>query len=187
MTKSVMVTGANSGIGRATALELAAHGYDVIGTTRSEAKAAELHASAADHDVELRTVVLDVADAESTERGFAEIASMTDGGPWAVINNAGFAHSGAIEDVNDEDARYQLEVNLVAPMRIARLVLPTMRERGDGRIVNLSSIAGRVSTPLTGWYCAADRSRAVRCAGDSYRARRFRYGDLGRRAETDPG
>jgi NAD(P)-dependent dehydrogenase (short-subunit alcohol dehydrogenase family) len=155
MTKSVVITGANSGIGKATALELAAAGYDVIGTARSEAKANELHDAATARNVQLRTVVLDVADADSTEHGFKEIAEMTGGGPWAVINNAGFAHSGAIEDVSDDDARYQLEVNLIAPMRIARLVLPGMRERGEGRIINISSIAGRVASPMAGWYSAS--------------------------------
>jgi NAD(P)-dependent dehydrogenase (short-subunit alcohol dehydrogenase family) len=105
--------------------------------------------------VSVRTVVCDVGDDESTRTGFAEIADLTDGGPWAVVNNAGFAQPGAVEDVSAEDARYQLEVNLVAPARIAQLVLPSMRERGDGRIVNVSSIAGRVSAPLTGWYCAS--------------------------------
>jgi NAD(P)-dependent dehydrogenase (short-subunit alcohol dehydrogenase family) len=155
MAKSVVITGANSGIGKATALELAGAGYDVIGTARSGAKAKELHIAAAERGIGLRTVLLDVADAGSTEQGFKEIAELTGGGPWAVINNAGFAHSGAIEDVSDEDARYQLEVNLVAPMRIARLVLPAMRGRGEGRIVNISSIAGRVSSPMTGWYSAS--------------------------------
>ena len=155
MAKSVVITGATSGIGRATALELAAKGYDVIGTARTAAKAQTLQDEAASRGVELRTVLLDVADAASTAEGFAEIAELTGGGPWAVVNNAGFAQSGAIEDVDDEAVRYQLEVNLVAPMRIARLVLPSMRERGDGRIVNISSIAGRVSAPMTGWYAAS--------------------------------
>ena len=142
MTKSVVVTGANSGIGLATALELAAHGYDVIATARTAEKADLIRAAAGDRGLTLRTVLLDVADAASTEAGFAEIAELLDGeAPWAVINNAGFAQSGAIESVDDEAVRYQLEVNLVAPMRIARLVLPGMRERGDGRIVNISSIA----------------------------------------------
>src|SRR5206468_1671900 len=77
MNRSVVITGANSGIGRATALELAAHGYDVIGTARNDAKAAELRAAAADRQVPLRTVLLDVADMESTEQGFAQIAEMT--------------------------------------------------------------------------------------------------------------
>ncbi|KWX08017.1 short-chain dehydrogenase, partial [Carbonactinospora thermoautotrophica] len=155
MTRSVVVTGATSGIGLATALELAATGYDVIGTARSEEKAAKLRQIADRHCVGIRTVLLDVADAESTVRGFTQIAEMTDGGPWAVVNNAGLAQPGAIEDVDDDQAYYQLEVNLIAPARIARLVLPTMRQRRDGRIINISSISGRVSTPFIGWYCAS--------------------------------
>ena len=155
MGASVVVTGANRGIGRETALELAGAGYDVIGTVRSKNKARALLDAAEVRGLALRTVLLDVADAASTERGFAEIAELTDGGPWAVVNNAGFAQAGAIEDVDDAAVRYQLEAGLVAPARIARLVLPAMRERGDGRIVNVSSIAGRLSLPLLGWYCAA--------------------------------
>src|SRR4051794_3546795 len=155
MGRTVVVTGANSGIGLATAMELATAGYDVIGTARSQDKADVLHETAVERDVAVRSVLLDVADAESTAKGFAEIDAMTDGGPWAVVNNAGLAQAGAVEDVDDDDVRYQLEVNLVAPARIARLVLPGMRERGDGRIVNISSIAGRMSLPLMGWYCAS--------------------------------
>ncbi len=155
MPRSVVITGANSGIGLSTAIELANAGYDVIGTVRTEAKARIMQDAAEAKGAQVRAAVLDVGDEESTRKGFAQIAEMTDGGPWAVINNAGFAQPGAVEDVPAEDARYQLEVNLVAPARIAQLVLPAMRERGDGRIVNLSSIAGRVSAPLTGWYCAS--------------------------------
>ena len=155
MSRSVVVTGANSGIGLATALELARVGYDVVGTARSADKAAVLTDAAAERGLTVRSVLCDVADEASTREGFAEIERMTDGGPWAVVNNAGFAQAGAVEDVSAEDARYQLEVNLVAPARIAQLVLPGMRARGDGRIVNVSSIAGRVSAPLTGWYAAS--------------------------------
>lgn len=155
MTRSVVVTGANSGIGRATALELARSGYDVIGTARTAAKAEALHDAAGGRGLTLRTVLCDVADADATTQAFREIAALTGGGPWAVVNNAGIAQSGAVEDVGDEEARHQLEVNLVAPMRIARLVLPGMRERSGGRIVNISSVAGRIGTPMMGWYCAS--------------------------------
>jgi NAD(P)-dependent dehydrogenase (short-subunit alcohol dehydrogenase family) len=153
--RSVVVTGANSGIGLVTVLELAGAGYDVIGTVRSPGKAELVQAAAAERGVEVRTVEMDVDDAASTEKGFAEVDELTGGGPWAVVNNAGYAQSGAVEDVSDELARAQLETNLLAPMRIARLVLPGMRERGEGRIVNMSSVAGRLSTPLMGWYCAS--------------------------------
>jgi NAD(P)-dependent dehydrogenase (short-subunit alcohol dehydrogenase family) len=153
MGKTVVVTGANSGIGLATAVELAGAGYDVVGTARSAEKAQALVDAATARGLEVRTAILDVADAESTAKGFAEIEADSD--IWAVVNNAGFAQAGAVEDVGDDDVRYQLEVNLVAPARIARLVLPAMRSRGDGRIVNISSVAGRISMPLMGWYCAS--------------------------------
>ena len=154
--KSVVVTGANSGIGLATAVELAAHGYDVIGTVRSEEKAAILHAAATEKGTALRHVVCDVADAASTEQAFAEVAAMTaENGLFAVVNNAGYGFAGPVEEVSDDAAREIFETNVLGPMRICRLVLPDMRERGEGRIVNISSIAGRVTTPMTGWYCAS--------------------------------
>src|SRR5512135_487061 len=153
--KSVVVTGANSGIGLATAIELATSGYTVFGTVRDDSKAARLRDAARAADTSVTAVVCDVGDADSCERGFAEIAAQTGGGPWAVVNNAGYAQAGAVEDVPDELAREQLEVNLIAPTRVARLVLPAMRERGGGVIVNISSVLGRATTPLLGWYCAS--------------------------------
>jgi NAD(P)-dependent dehydrogenase (short-subunit alcohol dehydrogenase family) len=174
MGKSVVVTGANSGIGLATALELARTGYDVIGTVRSEQKAAGLRDEAHRRGLTLQTVICDVADASSTEDAFAEIAERTGGGPWAVVNNAGYAQPGAIEDVDDDLVHQQLEVNLVAPMRIARLVLPAMRARGEGRIINVSSIAGRVTSPLLGWYCAS--KHALEAATDALRMEVARFG-----------
>src|SRR5215468_1829926 len=89
MGNSVVVTGATSGIGRETALLLAKEGYDVIATARTADKADDLVKAAADKGLSLRTVICDVTDSESTVRAFTEIATMTDGGPWAVVNNAG--------------------------------------------------------------------------------------------------
>jgi NAD(P)-dependent dehydrogenase (short-subunit alcohol dehydrogenase family) len=161
MAASVVVTGATGGIGRATALLLARAGYDVVGTARSEEAARELRKGAAGCGPGVRTVVCDVADPVATARAFAEIAGMTGGGPWAVVNNAGFAQAGAVEDLDDESARRQLEVNLLAPVRIARLVLPAMRRRRDGRIVNVSSVVGRMTVPMLGWYCASKQGLAA--------------------------
>ena len=155
MGKTVVVTGANSGIGLATVLELAGAGYDVVGTVRSAAKADVIDRAAGERGVVVRTCKLDVDDADSCAAGLAQIAADSPDGIWALVNNAGFAQSGAVEDVNDELVRAQLETNVVAPIRLARLVLPGMRERGGGRIVNISSVAGRLSTPLMGWYCAS--------------------------------
>jgi NAD(P)-dependent dehydrogenase (short-subunit alcohol dehydrogenase family) len=153
--RSVLVTGANAGIGLVTALELAGAGYDVVGSVRSAAKAKDVQRAADDKGVRVRTVQLDVDDPDSCAAGVATVAEMTGGGPWALVNNAGYAQSGAVEDVDDAQVRAQLETNVVAPIRLARLVLPAMREAGEGRIVNISSVAGRLSTPLMGWYCAS--------------------------------
>lgn len=153
-SKSVLLTGANSGIGLVTALELAGAGWDVVGTARSEAKAQGIVDAAAERGLTVRIVLCEVDDAESCARAVSEAEELT-GGLYALVNNAGYAQSGAVEDVSDEQVRAQLETNLVAPMRLARLVLPAMRERGEGRIVNVSSVAGRLSTPLLGWYAAS--------------------------------
>lgn len=172
MTRTVVVTGANSGIGLATALELAGAGYDVVGTARSQDKADVLLQAADERGLSVRTALCDVADAESTEKAFAEIEAASE--IWGLVNNAGFAQAGAIEDVGDDDVRYQLEVNLVAPARIARLVLAGMRRRGDGRIVNISSVAGRVSLPLMGWYCAS--KHGLEAMTDALRMEAAAYG-----------
>jgi NAD(P)-dependent dehydrogenase (short-subunit alcohol dehydrogenase family) len=174
MGRSVVVTGATSGIGLATALELAGHGFEVIGTARSGAQAERLAGIAAARGLALRTVLLDVTDPESCVRAFTEVAALTDGGPWAVVNNAGVAAPGAIEDVDDDAVHQQFEVNVLAPARIARLVLPAMRQRGDGRIVNISSISARVTMPYLGWYGAS--KRALEAVSDALRVEAGPFG-----------
>jgi NAD(P)-dependent dehydrogenase (short-subunit alcohol dehydrogenase family) len=150
MSKSVLITGATSGIGLVTCLELAGAGWDVIGSARSPEKAQRITDVAEEQGLTLRTVLLDVDDPQSCARAVEEVGEL-----HALVNNAGFAQSGAVEDVSCDLARAQLETNLIAPMRVAKLVLPGMRERGDGRIVNVSSVAGRLSIPLMGWYSAS--------------------------------
>ncbi|MFI9206440.1 SDR family oxidoreductase [Streptomyces sp. NPDC053048] len=157
MSRSVVVTGASSGIGQATALLLAGAGYEVFATVRSEEKGDKLRAEAEEKATgkRLRTPVLDVTDTAQCAEVFADIAERTGGGPWAVVNNAGTALPGAIEDVDEEQARRLMAVNLHAPAHIARLVLPAMRRRGDGRILNVSSVAARSVMPFAGWYSAS--------------------------------
>jgi NAD(P)-dependent dehydrogenase (short-subunit alcohol dehydrogenase family) len=147
--RTVLTTGANSGLGLATVIELARRGYHSVGSVRSEAKAEAVQRAAAQAHVTVDTVLLDVTDAEQC----ADVAGRYD--LYGIVNNAGYSVTGAIEDVPDDEARAILETMLVAPMRLARLALPGMRARGSGRIVNISSIYGRISTPFTGWYQAA--------------------------------
>lgn len=157
MQRSAMVTGASGGIGLATCLELAAAGYSVVGTVRSDEAAAAVADAAGERGVADRvsTVRCDVTDAVACAQAVEETTAALGEAPWALVNNAGFAQPGAVEEVDDEAARHQLEVNLLAPARFSRLVLPGMQARGDGRIVMVSSIAGRVSFPFMGWYDAS--------------------------------
>jgi len=145
--RSVLTTGANSGIGLATVVEIARRGFHSIGTVRSKAKAKVVAEAAEEAGVEVETVQLDVTDAERCADVIAEVGPL-----YGLVNNAGYGLTGAIEDVEDDEARAVLETMVLAPMRLARLVLPGMRDAGQGRIVNVSSIYGRTSTPLTGWY-----------------------------------
>lgn len=172
--RSVVVTGATSGIGFVTVLELARAGWQVVGTGRSAEGLDGLRAAAERDGLKIGTAAFDVADADATERAFATIAENLGGGPWAVVNNAGHAQAGAVEDVGDEQARRQLEVNLLAPARIARLVLPEMRRRGSGRIVNVSSFGGLVSEPFIGWYSAS--KHGLEALSDSLRLETARFG-----------
>lgn len=148
--QTVLTTGANSGIGLDSVLEIARRGYRSVGSVRSEAKAEVVHKAAADAGVEVTTVLLDVTDAARCEAVIDEIGPL-----YGLVNNAGYGVTGAIEDVSDEEASAVLETMVLAPMRLARLALPAMREARTGRIVNVSSIMGRTTTPLTGWYQAS--------------------------------
>jgi NAD(P)-dependent dehydrogenase (short-subunit alcohol dehydrogenase family) len=162
-SRTVLTTGANSGIGLATTLELARRGHRSIGSVRSEAKAAVVHEAAAEAGVDVETVLLDVTDAERCAEVVAEV------GPdlYGLVNNAGYALTGAIEDITDDEARHLFETMVLAPMRLSRLALPVLRAHGRGRIVNVSSIAGLVSSPLAGWYTGT--KHALEALTDSLR------------------
>ncbi|MET1001868.1 MAG: SDR family NAD(P)-dependent oxidoreductase, partial [Acidimicrobiia bacterium] len=147
--RTAITTGANSGIGLATVLELARRGFRSVGTVRSEAKGRVVDDAARELDLEVETVLLDVTDAEGCARVIEDYK------PYALVNNAGYSITGSIEDVTDAEARAAFETMVLAPMRLARLAIPHMRDRNGGRIVNVSSIYGRTSTPLTGWYQGA--------------------------------
>ena len=158
---AVLTTGANSGIGLATAIDVARRGYRSIGTVRSQAKADALASAAEQAGVDVEPVILDVTDADRCEKVMVGLDL------YGLVNNAGYTNTGAVEDVDDDDVRHQLETMTVAPMRLARLALPAMREAGRGRIVNVSSIYGRTTSPLTGWYQAA--KHALEAVSDALR------------------
>ena len=149
----VLVTGANSGFGLAASLRLAGRGWDTWRTVRSRAKAKMLRDAAREAGVSERVhpLVLDVSDHEAVVARWPRLPKF-----YAVVNNAGYSELGAVEEVTAAEAKRQLDVNLIAPAVVSACALPAMRERGSGRIVMISSIAGRAAIlPLNGWYHAS--------------------------------
>jgi NAD(P)-dependent dehydrogenase (short-subunit alcohol dehydrogenase family) len=149
-----VVTGANSGIGRATAIHLAACGHEVYGTVRSRDRATKLVAMSAERDVEVRLVELDVADDTSVRRGFHEILDRA-GHVDVLVNNAGVGGNGVAEETPPAQYLEVMNVNLCGAVRCAQAVLPQMRERRSGAIVNITSIAGRVAALAQSPYVAS--------------------------------
>jgi NAD(P)-dependent dehydrogenase (short-subunit alcohol dehydrogenase family) len=142
--ETVLITGANSGIGRATALRLAAAGYRVHAAMRDPSRAEKLLALAGQAGCEVRTLQLDVTDAGSV-RGAAERLLAQAGHVDVLINNAGIGWNATVEDVDVEAAKVVFETNYWGAIRCVQALLPSMRERGSGHIVNVSSIAGRIA------------------------------------------
>lgn len=142
-----IVTGASSGIGAAAARRLHALGYTVYAVARR----IELMAPLADDGI--RPVRVDVTDDAALAALVSRVIAET-GRVDVLVNNAGYGAMGALEDVPMAEARRQFDVNLFALARLIQLVLPHMRNQGGGRIVNVSSIGGKVHVPLSGWYHA---------------------------------
>ena len=145
MSQVVMITGASAGIGKATALDLLARGFVVYGLARRVAKMQAL-VEAGGHALEL-----DVTKPDAAERCVQRIVA-EQGRIDVLVNNAGFGLYGPVEEVPLDQARYQYDVNLFGLARLTQLVLPHMRRQGRGRIINISSIGGVISTPLGAWY-----------------------------------
>ena len=154
MTSVAVVTGANSGIGRATAIHFAARGFTVLGTVRDRWRATKLGAMAAERGVDVELVELDVADDESVRRGFDEILTRT-GAVDVLVNNAGVTRNGVVEESSPSDYLEVMNINLCGAVRCTRAVLPGMRERGRGAIVNVSSVVGRVAALAQSPYVAS--------------------------------
>lgn len=161
MARTILTTGANSGIGLATVLGLARLGFDSVGSVRSAAKARSVRQAAQRAGVQVRTVILDVTDREECAHVIDRLR------PYGLVNNAGYSAAGAVEDVEDAEARLAIETMVLAPVRLARLAVPHMRAAGGGRIVNISSVYGLMTTPLTGWYQAS--KHALEAISDALR------------------
>ena len=159
-TRTALVTGASSGIGQDTARRLQALGYTVYGAAR---RTDRLRALAADG---IRPLPMDVTDDASMSAGVNRILEET-GRIDVLVNNAGYGSFGAVEDVPMDEARRQFEVNVFGLARLTQLVAPHMRAQGSGTIINISSIGGRLTTPLGGWYHAT--KYAVEALSDALR------------------
>lgn len=143
--KTILITGASSGIGYDAAAMLAQQGHRVYAAARRTGLMESLKA------IGVNVLRMDVTDEASMQQGIETIVQ-TDGRIDVLINNAGYGFFGAIENVPMEEARRQLEVNVFGLARLTQLVLPYMRKQGEGRIVNTSSIAGKMVFYMGGWY-----------------------------------
>jgi NAD(P)-dependent dehydrogenase (short-subunit alcohol dehydrogenase family) len=159
--KTVLITGCSSGIGRASAEAFLDEEWEVYATARDESDITDLG------DSGCHTVGLDVTSAEDIERVVSRIDDEM-GRLDCLVNNAGFAQYGPLEDVSTKRVRNQFDVNVFGPHRLTRAVLPMMRAQEDGTIVNVSSVYGRISTPGAGPY--AGSKFALEAMSDSLRA-----------------
>jgi NAD(P)-dependent dehydrogenase (short-subunit alcohol dehydrogenase family) len=160
MAGAVLITGCSSGIGRATALRLAAHGHVVYASARRVASIADLEPRGC------RLLACDVT-AEDSMRAAVAAVEADHGAVGALVNNAGYSQSGAIETVSMDDVRRQFETNVFGLVRMCQLVLPAMRARHGGRIVNVSSMGANFTFPGGGFYHAT--KYAVEAISDALR------------------
>ena len=156
----VLITGCSTGIGRATAEHLAERGHTVYATARRPESIQDLEAKGC------RTLALDVTDEQSMAAAVSAVED-AEGAIGALVNNAGYSQSGAVESVELGEVRAQFETNVFGLVRMCQLVLPGMRSRGAGRIVNVSSMGGKLTFPGGGVYHAT--KYAVEALSDALR------------------
>jgi short-subunit dehydrogenase len=149
-SKTILITGATAGIGRFTALYLAKKGHRVIATGRNEKALAQLKSEGG---AALETLRLDVTSKESIAEAKSAVDALTGGrGVDVLVNNAGYGILGPTALITDQDMRDQYETNVFGLMAVTRAFLPQMMQRGSGRVVNVSSVGGRITLPLFGIY-----------------------------------
>lgn len=149
--KTLLVTGASSGLGHAFAVAALNAGYRVLGTVRSDAAAAQFEAL---HLERAHGIVLDVTDFDRIDTvigGAIEAFGPID----ALINNAGYGHEGVLEESSLDELRKQFDVNVFGAVAVIKAVLPSMRERRAGRILNITSVAGQVGLAGVAYYCGS--------------------------------
>ncbi len=167
MKKVAVITGASSGMGKSTANILHSQGYTVYGAARRTGEMDDLKAKG------MGVVSLDLTNDASIVEAVNTILSK-EGRIDILVNNAGYGSYGAVEDVPLDEARRQFEVNLFGMARLTQLILPTMRKQHAGRIVNISSMGGKIYTPLGAWYHAT--KHAVEGWSDSLRLELKQFG-----------
>lgn len=154
MTDVALITGTSSGMGLHAAVELARRGLHVVATMRDASRAAPLRDAAAAAGVEVDVRALDVVDHEAAARLVDEVEAEF-GGIRVLVNNAGQGSVATAEQLTMQQVQDQLDVNYLAPVNLTKLVLPGMRERGDGRILTVTSVGGAVGQPFADAYCGA--------------------------------
>ena len=158
---TILITGCSTGIGYESALTFGRAGHRVYATMRNLAKAGPLQAAAAAEKLDVRTVQLDVDSQASIDQALAHVVAES-GQIDILVNNAGVTGVGPIETTTDAEWHAVFETNFFGPLRVARAVVPAMRERRAGTIVNVSSAAGRLVAPVYGQYHSS--KWALECA-----------------------
>ena len=151
---NVLITGASSGIGKATALYLAERGYTVLATSRNASRLDRLHEEAERSGLSIIGVELDINSEDAVAFVVPELIERH-GGIDALVNNAGFGLWGPVEVLSDAELKSQFETNFFAAVRMMQAVLPAMIEQRRGTIVNISSVLGRIGTPFNGAYVSS--------------------------------
>src|SRR6185312_15795275 len=169
-SKTILITGATAGIGRAAALALAKAGHVVIATGRRHDALQSLQAEARAEGARgaLHVIALDVTRTESIDGAKREVDRITQGrGLDALVNNAGYGLIGPLEAISDDDLRDQFATNVFGLVAVTRAFVPAMRARGEGRVINVGSMGGRVTFPFMGAYNAT--KYAVESLSDALR------------------
>lgn len=167
MNKTVLITGASSGIGKETAKLLLQKGYTVYGVARRLEKMKDIEA------IGVKLMYMDITNDASMTSGINKIIEQ-EGRIDFLINNAGYGSYGALEDVSIKEAKYQFEVNVFGLARLCQLVIPHMRKQKAGRIINISSVGGEAGEPHGSWYHAT--KFAVEGLSDSIRMELKQFG-----------